>query len=189
MRNSNKLICGVGYKGDGKYLCNSKSYKIWTNILRRCYSKEQQEFNAPTYVDCSVYFVWLNYQRFAEWYEQNYVEGWHLDKDILVKGNKIYGPDTCCFVPKEINTLFVLQKSKRGNTSIGVSQAGNRFRAMLGKYNSIIDLGYFDTEELAFQAYKFEKEKYIKEVANIWKDKISEKLYNVMINYIVTKND
>lgn len=46
--------------------------------------------------------------------------GWALDKDILVKGNKIYSPETCCFVPQEINNLFTKRKSCRGTLPIGV---------------------------------------------------------------------
>ena len=62
-------------------------------------------------MDCSVYEGWHNFQNFAKWYEDNYYEieeeQMHLDKDILVKGNKVYSPDTCVFVPETINGLFV----------------------------------------------------------------------------------
>ena len=49
------------------------------------------------------------------------MEGWQLDKDILIKGNKIYSPDTCCFVPSEINNLFVGCNKSRGSLPIGVT--------------------------------------------------------------------
>ena len=46
---------------------------------------------------------------------------YHLDKDILVKGNKVYSPETCCFVPQEINSLLVTSVRSRGDQPIGVS--------------------------------------------------------------------
>lgn len=46
------------------------------------------------------------FSNFAEWFDKHHVEGWELDKDILVSGNRTYSPETCCFVPHEINVLF-----------------------------------------------------------------------------------
>ena len=37
-----------------------------------------------------------------------------LDKDILVKGNKIYSPNTCIFAPENINNLLQLIKENPG---------------------------------------------------------------------------
>jgi uncharacterized iron-regulated protein len=50
-------------------------------------------------------------------------------------------------------------------------------------------LGYFDTIEEAFQAYKTTKEEHIKEMANRWKDKISEECYRALYNYQVEVTD
>lgn len=78
-------------------------------MLERCYSARYQE-RKPTYKGCSVCDEWLNYQNFAKWYDDNYYEIkgeiMCLDKDILVKGNKIYSPENCVFVPNYINVLF-----------------------------------------------------------------------------------
>jgi hypothetical protein len=100
----------VGYLGEGKYISREGGkltvvYLKWSNMLERCYSEEYHK-KQPTYIGCSVDERWHNFQVFAKWFEENYIEGYELDKDILLKGNKIYSPETCCFVPKEINLLF-----------------------------------------------------------------------------------
>lgn len=105
---------GVGYLGDGHYKSKIRRkstpyYHTWRHMLERCYSKKYQEKH-PTYKGCVVAEEWHNFQNFAKWYEDNYyeVEGQiiDLDKDILVKGNKTYSPQTCVFAPQSINKLF-----------------------------------------------------------------------------------
>ena len=118
-----------------------------------------------------------------------------LDKDILHKGNKIYSSNTCIFVPNRINVLFTNCKKTRGNYPIGVTKNdNNRFRArcnILDDNNKIksVHLGYFGTPEEAFNAYKIFKENYIKEVADEYKDKIPNKLYEAMYNWRVDITD
>ena len=50
-------------------------------------------------------------------------------------------------------------------------------------------LGYYNTPEEAFQAYKQFKENYIKQVADEYKELIPEKLYNAMYEYEVKIED
>lgn len=155
-------------------------------MLERCYSKEFHKTH-PTYKDCEVCEEWLNFQNFATWYIDNYYvvenQTMCLDKDILYKGNKIYSPDTCIFVPQEINTLFVKRNKSRGKYPIGVyySKEKNKYRSMLGKTH----LGYFDTPEGAFNVYKKAKERHIKEIADKYKCDIPKKLYEAMYEYKV----
>ena len=33
---------------------------------------------------------------------------WHLDKDIIEAGNRVYRAQSCLFVPNEINVFFFL---------------------------------------------------------------------------------
>lgn len=184
MRTSWKLIHGIGYKGAGNHLCNTKCYKTWYGILDRIYSGKQ-----TVYLDCSIDKRWHNFQVFADWYYKNNKPGWALDKDILVKGNKIYGPDTCCYVPKFINTLFVLQKSKRTDLPIGVSKHGNKYRAMFCEYNSPKHLGDYETPIEAFKVYKEHKENYIKQQADLNKEILPDNVYQAMMNYEVEITD
>jgi hypothetical protein len=179
-----------GFISSGDY--NSSDYGIfydkWRGMFERCYSGKYEVYN-----NCIVTEEWYNFQIFAKWMNYNYTEtmqGWQLDKDILVKGNKIYSPETCCFVPREINSLFTKTNALRGECPIGVHKGGNKFMAQLNKgTGSQYYLGSYNTPEEAFQAYKTEKEKYIKEVADKWKDLIDPRVYEAMYNYKVEITD
>jgi len=187
-------VHGVGYIGVGRHKCSigrkkTKAYDTWANMLERCYNKASL-IKRPTYIGCSVVEEWHNFQNYAEWFEVNYRDGFYLDKDILKKGNKIYGPYACVFVPNEINVLFVKRDSLRGKYPLGVCEFKGKFIAQIGTNGKRgIILGSYDTAEESFTAYKYAKEKYIKEVANKWRGKISERTYQAMMNYKVEITD
>ena len=196
-------IYGIGYIGEGKYITTENSkhkieYKIWFNMLRRCYDPKHQE-RYSTYKGCRVEEYLFNFQNMAEWIEKNYYEvpgeQMCLDKDILYKGNKIYSKESCIFVPERINLLFVKSNKSRGDNPIGVDQlpSGNyRVRCSNG-YGKQIPLGTYSTEEEAFQIYKEHKEKVIKEVIDSYKGIIPEPHYSrlreAMYNYKVEIDD
>lgn len=96
-----------------------KYYNTWKGVLDRCYSPRTHQTH-PTYINCSVSKEWIYLSNFREWFNQNYIEGYHLDKDLLFPGNKVYGPDTCLFIPRNINGLFVFRNSKRGEYPLGL---------------------------------------------------------------------
>lgn len=62
-------------------------------------------------------------------------------------------------------------------------------KSLIKGYNG--NLGYFQTKEESFAAYKASKERYIKMVATqYYKDgKITEKVYNALMNYKVEITD
>ncbi len=179
---------GVGYLGEGEYIARRgcKIYITWNNMLSRCYN-EKEIIKHPTYIKCSVCEEWHNFQNYAKWYEENFVEGFEVDKDILVKGNKIYSPETCCFVPSEINNLFIKQNKNRGNLPIGVNKKNKSatYQAQISKKY----LGSYVTPIEAFLVSKQAKEKHIKEMADKWKNKIKKECYNALINYNVEITD
>lgn len=191
-----RSVYGIGYSGVGAYKLHidkkvTPACQIWKGILGRGYNQKIKE-KQPTYKDVTVCEDWHNFQNFAQWYEDNwkpYMQNWALDKDILVKGNKIYSPDTCVFVPQEINNLFLKNNKTRGCYPVGVHEQKGRYYASISKNNKQIRLGGFKTANLAFQTYKIEKEEHIKDVANKWKLLITERLYNTLINYEVKEND
>lgn len=193
------MTYGIGCIGIGKFKSRdengkpTKCYKTWINMLKRCYDSKFQEKH-PTYKGCTVCPEWHNFQVFAEWYYSHVYEVGNermsLDKDILKKGNKVYSPDTCVFVPQFINTLFTKSNKTRGKYPLGVTKNGNNFQAQLNKGNGKhIYLGTYTTANEAFQAYKMAKEKYIKEVAEEYKLLIPHELYQAMVAYEVDIND
>jgi len=184
-------ILNIGYEGVGKYSFISYPviYKLWKSIVRRTSDKLYKESH-NSYRNSSLSQEWHNFQNFAQWFEENYVEGFHLDKDILVKGNKIYSPETCRFVPQEINNLFTNRLKKRGLYPLGVTITKyGKFVAQITKFGVRTRISTFNTPEEAFNAYKTAKEEYIKEVAEIWKDRIDSSLYRAMYNWIIEIND
>lgn len=193
-----KSVYGVGYIGEGDYKVSindkkTPQYSVWKGAMERCYG-EKFSLTNKAYKGCFVIEEWHNFQNFAKWYDENYyeIEGEkiHLDKDILVKGNKIYSPDTCVFVPQRINSLFIRNTLTRGNQPIGVTLKDNKYRASISNFKSgHVHVGNYNTPEEAFQSYKVNKEKQIKQIAEEYKDKIPAKLYDTMINYIVEITD
>ena len=169
---------------------NRKSFTTWRSMIERCYNEKLRRKWA-NYLDVTVCDEWKIFSGFKKWFDEHYVEGWCLDKDILIKGNKIYSPSTCCFVPQEINNLTVRQPKKKRNNIIGVFKVKNKeqYIAHLSEYGKNVHLGVFDNEIDAFNAYKKEKERYIKEVANKWKDKIEQHVYDALCDYQVEITD
>lgn len=186
-----KVLFGFGYYDTNDCFNNNynrKIYETWQSMIERCYANNDKWVS---YIGCSVCEEWRYYSNFKVWYDKKYINGWALDKDILIKGNKVYSPSSCCFVPQEINNLTVKQqKEKRGNT-IGVFKVKNKniYISHLSKYGKNVYLGSFNSELDAFNAYKKAKEEYIKEVADKWKDKIEPRVYEALYNYQVEITD
>jgi hypothetical protein len=111
-------LYGIGFYGDGKYKATengkiTKSYTVWRGMLARCYDEKTQEKH-PTYIGCSVAKEWHDFQCFADWYIKNYPKDggvYHLDKDKLIKGNKVYSPYTCCFLTQQQNNEIAKAKN------------------------------------------------------------------------------
>lgn len=184
-RNSNKLVFSVGVKGNGIAAVNgklTKAYTVWKEMLRRCYDPEWLS-RFPTYTGCSVCSEWFSFPVFKKWFDENYVEGFQLDKDLLIAGNKIYGPDTCVFAPQSINKLFTDSGKTRGEFPIGVSfhKLRMKFIASICIDGKLKWLGYFDNPEDAHYAYLIAKKANIIRMAEEWRGKIPSKLYDALL--------
>ena len=191
-------VCGVGFIGQGSFSAktNPEDYNKWNALLGRCYSPKVQK-KQPSYIGCTVNERWHNFQNYCKdvqsmiGYDQ---EDWALDKDVLFKNNKIYGPDTCCFLPYNLNSMLVKRKAERGEYMIGVHCNRNlkhKYVAQCGDLDGVKDriIGYFDTELEAFEAYKEYKEKLVRKRVRSYKEQIDKRAYKALINYTVDIDD
>lgn len=184
-------IYDKGYVGLGNYKTSidgnhTKYYTMWKNMFQRCYS-ESYHLRTPTYIGCEICEEWLNFQNFAKWFEDNYIEGYVLDKDLLSKGNKIYSPDNCCFIPSEINSIIAGYTNRNKDLPLGVQKCKKS-----KKYITSLTLNYksthhgrYETIEEASNAIIKVKNLHIKNMLILYKDNLNEKILNAIQNYII----
>lgn len=188
--NDRTLAYGIGYYDCEQSVFASekdiKSYDCWRGMFVRCYSNKHHK-KAPTYIGCSVCNEWHLFSNFKKWFDENYKEGMALDKDILIQGNKIYGPDTCCFVPQHINNLLTDHRSARGKYKMGViyNERLNKFLARISINGRTSHVGCYLTEDEAFTAYSIAKKGIIAQTAKKAFDEglISSRVYEALLKY------
>lgn len=188
-------VFGVGivpeqYRGQGT-LSSMKSYKVWTNMLKRCYSQNDRD-TYHTYNNCMVSARFLRFDNFDAWCSQQIgfgSKGFELDKDLLSGANKIYSEDTCCFLPKEINSCLRGFKSKSIKTGVQYHTRDKIYQTKGFVEGEYVHLGSFKTEDEAFLVYKSFKEEYIRSLANKWKDQIDPRVYEALMNWEVSIDD
>lgn len=187
-------VFGIGVNDMDMEGCNKAiEYKRWCNMLFRCTDKCSNKFS--TYYGCKVCREWQQFSNFYDWFrdpKNGYRAGYELDKDLLIKGNKLYSPKTCCFIPHTLNSLLNRHKGKGRQYPIGVTRiASGRFASRLNRYGKSLTLGTFDTIEEAFSVYKEAREEYIKEIATSYYERgeITKRVYDALMRYEVEVTD
>lgn len=182
-------FCGVGYIGYGihstRQSCGkkkSRAYEYWGRMLKRCYDKTSQDYETYGGRGVEVCIEWHNFQNFAIWfYSQQHWDrsGYHLDKDLLIVGNKTYCPEACSIVPAEINTLGIFTISDK----FGMTTSGKwRYQVYETKQPS----KSYETKEECRYNYLVDKRDGMKRkiLLNYLSGNISEELYHHLINLV-----
>lgn len=178
---------GEGFIGSGKYLSTidgslCRPFIMWKAMINRCYN-EKMHVIRPTYKDCSVCDEWLNYQNFAKWYD-DYIyhgDGFELDKDLLISGNRIYSPEYCVLVPPEINLVFY--NGVKNGLPVGVREKNGNYCANISIDGRFKYLGYYPTIRQASDAYNEAKQQNIRRLAYKYMGKIEPILFESMLNW------
>ena len=196
-----KLVYGLGIN-DSKCANtipkgNTREYTIWQQMLFRC--TEQWQAKNKSYSGCTVsenfksysYFYWWCHKQVGFGNRDEKGKSWCLDKDILVKGNRLYSEHTCVFLPHNINSLFTRANKTRGEYCMGVSWSkwASKYMALCAYKGKQKHLGYFNTEQQAFQAYKTFKEGLIRQAAEGCRDRLDNRVYEALVNYEVSPTD
>lgn len=192
---SNNLVCRVGFNS-GEYPSrvkgrNTREYTLWNGMLQRCYGKDSSR-RSSSYKVCEVSESFKNFTFFHQWCQSQEgfdLEGYQLDKDLLVKGNKTYSEDSCLFLPPLLNTLLTKRAACRGNYPLGVNFKKGKFQARLNRLGKSQYLGVFSTPNEAFQVYKKAKENLIYELALAHEKVISPRALKALLSYKVEITD
>lgn len=179
-----KPVYGVGINDSKVNTRQSKAYIVWKAMLARCYSENTLKKN-QAYKGCSVCEEWLVFSNFKKWFDENYHENAQLDKDILCQGNKVYSPNTCCFVPQEINKFFKGHSHKKV-IATGIVKQYNKYRAQFRVGNKTYRAS-FDTLADAQQFYAEHRKSRITELAESYlaNNMITPNVYKAIIRYAV----
>lgn len=182
-----KTVRGVGCFGVGPFKSRhpnngpcTKEYGTWSSMIFRCYADSRDESVFRNYSDCSVCEEWHNFQNFAEWCQtqpEMLFEDSSIDKDIKVKGNKIYSPETCCFVPQYINTDVTGMKHQNSSGKAGVWKCKDSYISEITMFGAKSNLGNFSSLDDANHVHNRVKEAYISALADIFRVKINPNIY------------
>ena len=188
-----RTVYGIGYFGVGDYACRLEdgstfsAYSVWANLLKRCYTDYKGNSCKTNYKDVVVCDEWHNYQNFAKWYEENTVKFKQygvtpfIDKDLKIKDNFLYSPETCLLLPNILNCTV----RGRVTTSIyqGITERNGKYTVRLMFKGKNITIGRYGTLQDAIDHYQAEKVKNLRNLADEFKHVLSTEAYNVLYNF------
>ncbi len=154
-------VCGVGYLGDSNK--DNKSFTVWRSMLCRCYNEKFLN-TCKTYKGTEVSEIWHSYLNFKNWFDSTYPKDLHLylelDKDLMQQGikNKVYSPNTCVWLPKNVNSFLTNKRIDNSTGYIGVSWSNThkKFTVQINVFgeNKRKSIGNFSDAEEASTTYK-----------------------------------
>lgn len=182
-------IAGVGFIGDGVYKSKGDDmvcYQTWSDMIKRCYSPKNERV-AREYNGVTVCNEWHNFQNFAKWYYDHFIDGYHMDKDLRVFGSKRYSPETCTFIPLELNSFLTgglkrgIHFSKSKGKWVAQCQDGEKTRTGNKKQTY---LGAYVKEEDALDAYKTFKLDKLDQLESKYGDSLSCVIFDNIRNFL-----
>lgn len=179
-----KIVCGVGYVGEGKYSASKTPfiYTKWYRMLDRCYNPNGQDYKY--YKNVKVVDRWHCLQNFGADIETmpNYnKKGWELDKDLLIIDNKKYGPNTCSFVPHELNKIGLFNYSD--GVRLDTRKLTKKYTVYLHEDGKQKFKGSFTTLKEAKLFYREVKIQRVRKLANRYKKLLHPKVLQNLLSY------
>ena len=131
-----------------------RSYKLWQSMRHRLMDRAEYE-------GVTMCAEWETYEGFLKWFDSNEFSNhkdelgnfYALDKDVLGGQRRLYSPETCAFIPQQLNNMF---KRKVSDLKAGVQYLSGRvkpYRAYINYNRKHIHLGYYSTEDEAHSKF------------------------------------
>ena len=184
---NNDLVFGVGINDEitPSIECH-KAYNHWQMILQKCFDQKYKTLH-PTYKNVTMCEEWKRFSIFKKWFDANYVEGYDLDKDLLSdNGHKVYSPDTCCFIPHNLNVLLSSKKLGKDGLPRGIRKECNSYAVRICLHKGKrIRVGKIRSVNEAIEIYsKIKKENIASVVLDYYKNGLIDKrVYDGFLNY------
>lgn len=189
----NEELLKINGKRKQKQIWVCPYYDDWKKLIERCFDPKLHQ-KRPTYKDCTICEGWKYLSNFIKWVDSQPNKDWQncaLDKDLLVYGNKHYGPDTCSYISRKLNT-FILDQP-RGSCMVGVTYKPNisKEKPYQSRCNNPFTgkcdyLGMFPTELEAHLVWKTKKHEHACKLAECETDSMVRKAlverYKSLIN-------
>lgn len=193
-----RSVYGVGYLGHGRFICRddqgaiTPEYVVWSNMIKRCYTKyDSEQDNNPLYENTKVCDEWHNYQVFAEWYT-NSVKKFldkgeipKIDKDLLSENFRgtLYSPETCVILPNVINCALIQKRTTNTiHNGVHLHKSGLYVAEVMSNYERVASAMFKEPED-AISFYITSKTKVISELAEQYKDLLSDAAYKKLKNW------
>lgn len=142
------------------------SWRTWLYMLKRVTTNK-------SYKDVSICDEWLIFSNFQKGYQIHARKGWQLDKDL--KGHKLYSPETCVYLPADINQC--LQRHK------GVKKEDGKWIAEYSRGGTLERIGEYETENEAREAYIKEKKSYLDWLVQLNRFQLDKETQELLRNY------
>lgn len=173
-------------------------YACWNRLRNRCDPEGTTQKVRPDKRGISHCAEWESYDNFYDWAVKQigflkldeHGRIWQLDKDLLFKGNKHYSPETCVFIPQEINSALSYCLKPNRKLPIGVS-IHSQNKGFVAQCRTSAGRWYrcFETADEAFRAYKEVKEKFLKDLAIKYAGLVDPRVVDALNKYTVEITD
>jgi len=147
---SNDVEFYTSYKNNGVKITHP-AYSTWLHIIKKCRTINGK-FN-----NCEIHKDWLSLKLFSIDFKAMYRDGFCINKDLIVKSNRIYSRDACVFIPKNIHA-WIYTKNRGGVHSLtGVTSEDGVFIARIKCGEKNKKIGRFDSKFDAHKAWQKHK--------------------------------
>jgi hypothetical protein len=181
-----RTIIGVGFLGTSYAAQNPLKFKrekiVWSGLFKRAYD-EKTLIERPGYAGATVNAGWHEFGGFVDWTEQAVGwknKNWHVDKDLILRGNREYGPETCCMLPPVVNSALWVREHI---LPPGVTKLPDGYYRGGFYEDGKVQQKRFKTPEEAFEFYKPLKEGRIKQLADEYRYQIDPRAYDALMTW------